>query len=170
MTNEKHTAFRNNGAVGAYLDEYERAIDDLKTVLATVTAAELTAIADEKTDDPDCKSIQTVLAHIITAGYNYAIVIRKTQGEILDYTKAEILQNTADYAAALAKMFAFNVQTFADYPNLKLEEYDNDKKILVRWGQTYDIDQLMEHAVMHILRHRRQIERFLIGLRASVII
>jgi hypothetical protein len=28
------------------------------------------------------------------------------------------------------------------------------------WGQTYDLEQLLEHAIVHILRHRRQIERF----------
>jgi hypothetical protein len=31
----------------------------------------------------------------------------------------------------------------------------------VRWGPTYDLEQLLEHAIVHILRHRRQIERFL---------
>ena len=28
-------------------------------------------------------------------------------------------------------------------------------------GKAYDFEQLMEHAIVHILRHRRQIERFL---------
>jgi hypothetical protein len=30
-----------------------------------------------------------------------------------------------------------------------------------RWGANYDLEQLLEHAIVHILRHRRQIERFL---------
>ena len=54
---------------------------------------------------------------------------------------------------------------FDDFPNLVLEENDNQKKILTSWGQLYDIEQLFEHAIVHILRHRRQIERFLIKLR-----
>ena len=46
-----------------------------------------------------------------------------------------------------------------------MEEFEADKKILVRWGQLYDVEQLFEHAIVHILRHRRQIERFLLRLR-----
>jgi hypothetical protein len=49
---------------------------------------------------------------------------------------------------------------------LKLEELDNEKKILTRWGQVFDYDQLLEHAIVHILRHRRQIERFKIMLKS----
>ena len=30
-----------------------------------------------------------------------------------------------------------------------------------RWGVRYDLEQLLEHAVVHILRHRRQIEKFI---------
>ena len=62
-------------------------------------------------------------------------------------------------------MFQYNVQLFDDYPTIPLEEYDNEKKILVRWGQRYDVEQLIEHAIVHILRHRRQIEKFLLKIR-----
>jgi len=34
-------------------------------------------------------------------------------------------------------------------------------KIDAPWGAHYDMEQLLEHAIVHILRHRRQIERFL---------
>ena len=63
-------------------------------------------------------------------------------------------------------MFAFNALLFDDYPNVKLEEYDTDKKMRVSWGQLYDVEQIFEHAIVHILRHRRQIERFLLKLRS----
>jgi uncharacterized damage-inducible protein DinB len=29
------------------------------------------------------------------------------------------------------------------------------------WEVTYNLEQLLEHAIVHILRHRRQVERFL---------
>jgi hypothetical protein len=48
-----------------------------------------------------------------------------------------------------------------EHPNIPLEEYDPSKKILTHWGQVYDIDQMMEHAIVHVLKHRRQIQRFL---------
>lgn len=59
-------------------------------------------------------------------------------------------------------MFIYNVNLFKDYPNLNFVEYDCSKKMAVRWGQKYDVEQIFEHAIVHILRHRRQIERFLI--------
>ena len=30
----------------------------------------------------------------------------------------------------------------------------------VRWGPTYDPEMLLEHAIVHLLRHRRQITRW----------
>lgn len=153
--------YRNNGTIGALLDEYERAVQDLKDVLKTVASSELQAIVDDKTADADCRSIQTVLTHVVRSGYGYATYIRRQQGESLDFPERQLLFSISDYHDALDKMFAYNVQLFEDYPNITLEEINADKKILVNWGQLYDIEQLMEHAIVHILRHRRQIERFL---------
>jgi hypothetical protein len=31
------------------------------------------------------------------------------------------------------------------------------------WGQVFDLEQLLEHALAHLLRHRRQLERWLEG-------
>lgn len=157
--------YRDNGAIGALLDEYERAVQDLKEVLTTITSSELLAIVDDKTADEDCRAIQTVLTHVVRSGYGYATYIRRQQGESLDFPERILLNSIADYNDALDKMFAYNLQLFADYPNVALEVFDSDKKILVNWGQRYDIEQLMEHAIVHILRHRRQIERFIIKLK-----
>jgi hypothetical protein len=30
----------------------------------------------------------------------------------------------------------------------------------VRWGPTYDPEMILEHAICHLLRHRRQLERW----------
>lgn len=165
MSNNTLNIYRNNGATGALLDEYERAIKDLKDVLKTVTLAELTTIVDNITTDEDCRSIQTILSHVVRSGYGYAIYVRKHQGEILEFRTSILLESVDIYIAALDDMLAFNVQLFEDYPNLDIEVFENDKKILVRWGQRYDVEQLFEHAIVHILRHRRQIERFLLRLR-----
>jgi uncharacterized damage-inducible protein DinB len=29
------------------------------------------------------------------------------------------------------------------------------------WGVVYDLEQMLEHAIVHVLRHRRQIEKFI---------
>ncbi|MCC6282094.1 MAG: DinB family protein [Saprospiraceae bacterium] len=156
--------YRDQGAIGALLDEYERAISHLKAVIKDLNPDQLTTIVDPETNDPDCKSIQTILTHVVRSGYGYAIVVRKHLGEDIDYLERVKLKSSEAYQLALTEMFAYNEKLFQDYPNLVLEEYDDQKKILVRWGQKYDVEQLFEHAIVHIMRHRRQIERFLIRL------
>lgn len=153
--------YRDNGAVGAILDEYEKSISELIDVIKDIDDERLKKIADHETKNEDCISIQTVLSHVVRAGYIYVTEIRKSLQEDVDYRSRVLLENTAEYTEALKKMFQHNLQLFEDHPNLDIEEYDNDKKIKVRWGQFYDIEQLYEHAIVHILRHRRQIERFL---------
>ena len=61
-------------------------------------------------------------------------------------------------------MFAFTVDTFAGMDD---EMAAQSEKIHSPWGVVYDVEQLMEHAIVHILRHRRQIEKFKAILRKN---
>ena len=65
------------GPVGALMDEYERAASELKAVLAEIPADTFVKVLDEKTKDEDCRSIQTILHHVVSAGYGYSNYIRK---------------------------------------------------------------------------------------------
>ena len=60
--------YRNNGAIGALLDEYEKALIELQNVLNTVTDQELVVIADTETSDPDCVSIQSLRSSALCRG------------------------------------------------------------------------------------------------------
>jgi uncharacterized damage-inducible protein DinB len=153
-------------AIGALLDEYERAIDDIKFVIADVSDEDLTTIVDAQTTDEDCRSIQTIMGHVVRSAYGYATYIYKHLGENYDFRTTVLRATSEAYCDDLDAAFQFNVELFEKYPNLNLEELDNDKKILTRWGQIFDYDQLLEHAIVHILRHRRQIERFKIKLKS----
>lgn len=157
--------YRDNGAVGALLDEYERALKDLNRTLDDVTPHELTAIVDSETQDSRCRSIQTILSHVVLAGYWYVLEVRKAIGESIAPLDPIAFDSVEEYKDELAKMFMFNEKLFIDYPDLKVEERDPEKQVLVKWGQRYDVEQLFEHAIVHILRHRRQIERFKLRLR-----
>lgn len=152
--------YRNNGAIGALLDEYEKSIKELTEVIRDISHHQLVVIIDPKTNDNDCRSIQTILTHIIQSGYTYPIEIRKWLGEEIEYKKKTPLHSINEYNIALKEMLNFNENLFVDYPNLQIEEHDIDKKIKARWGQQYDVEQLFEHAIVHVLRHRRQIEKF----------
>lgn len=152
--------YRNNGAIGALLDEYEKSLNELINVINNLSPDQLIAIVDPETKDEDCKSIQTILTHVVQSGYTYVVEIRKWLGEEVQYKEKVFFKEIEAYISALKEMFKFNEVLFVDYPNLVLCEYDSNKKVKVRWGQEYDVEQLFEHAIVHILRHRRQIERF----------
>lgn len=139
----------------------QRTVSELKDVIRTIKATDLTTIMDRHTKDENCRSIQTILAHVVSTGHNYIVEIRRKMGEDLKYYDKELLETPNKYRLALNSMFNYAVQLFEDYPGLAVEELDNQQKIMVRWGQLYDVEQLIEHAIVHVLRHRRQVERFL---------
>ncbi len=155
------------GASGALLDEYERVINELIEVLAGINETALTIIVDAGTRDTNCISIQTILTHVVSAGYGYATYIRRLKGQAIDFPE-EILRSTViEYEKDLKAVFRFTADTFTGIADTELEEPDNSKKMLVSWGQLYDIEQLMEHAIVHVLRHRRQMERFKTALNIA---
>ena len=46
-----------DGPIGALLDEYERAVHELKETLSRLGPEDFTRPLDEKTEDPDCRTI-----------------------------------------------------------------------------------------------------------------
>lgn len=77
---------RNSGAIGALLDEYEKAILELQNLLDTISHTELLTVVDSKTKDPDCVSIKTILIHVLNSGYRYVVEIRKSLGEKINFS------------------------------------------------------------------------------------
>jgi hypothetical protein len=151
---------QRTGAIGALLDEYERAINDLKTVLYDVSDSDLATVVDPYTKDVDCHSIQTIMGHVVRSAYGYAVYIYRHLGEDFEFRNTVLRDTSQAYCHDLDAAFQFNVALFEKYPNLKLEEFKHEKKVHTRRGQVFDYDQLLEHAIVHILRHRRQIENF----------
>ncbi|WP_143304673.1 DinB family protein [Chitinophaga vietnamensis] len=148
------------GATGALLDEYEKAVNELINTIADISDAALTKIVDPHTDNPDCRSVQTILAHVVSSMYSYAVYIRQHKGVNAERPQKVLRESAALYITALQDAFTYNIDTFALLQDHELEQAENEKKILTRWGQLYDMGQLAEHAIVHVLRHRRQIARF----------
>lgn len=151
-----------SGAVQALLDEYERAIKDLMVVIEPLSEPDLALIRDPRTEDPDCVSIQTILSHVVHSGYGYTVYMENFLGIASARPPKELLASAREYRLQLQEMHRYCCGFFErHHTGLTIEENDPAKKIRTNWGQQYDIEQLMEHAIVHILRHRRQIERFL---------
>lgn len=143
------------------MDEYERAAEELKNVIKVIDQQDYVAIADNVTKDPDCISIQTIMNHVVKAGYGYANYIRKQFGDSWTERKERYELNTPESACKeLDNMLIYTVDTLKS--KWELTSDDVVKNIIkTQWGQNYDFEQLLEHAIVHILRHRRQIEKFL---------
>ncbi len=65
------------GAVGALMDEYERASVDFKEIINGLSQADFVKILDPLTEDEDCRSVQTIINHVIRSGYGYADSVRR---------------------------------------------------------------------------------------------
>jgi len=93
--------FRNNGAIGAFLDKYERALNELIVVIENLTQEQLTCIIDFDTKDKDCKSIDNILFHIVQSGYTYVLEIRKWLAEKVEYRNRMKFSTIEEYKSAL---------------------------------------------------------------------
>lgn len=149
------------GAIGALLDEYERAILDLKKVIETIPDRTLTVIVDPQTSDDNCKSLQMILSHVVSSGFGYATSIHNLKGHQKPRPSKIVHATAKEYLNDLDAVLTFTEEVLGEFNDSELEEMDHALKIKTGWGQVYDVEQLMEHAIVHVLRHRRQIERIL---------
>lgn len=153
-------ASKNKNAVNAILSEYQKAILELQSVIQNISDEDLAFIIDSKTNDPDCKSIQTVLAHVVSSGYSYCIYIRELKKESIDRPEKTNRKTVSEYKKDLDDVLEFTYDTFSTISDNNIEKFDESEKMRTSWKQLYDIEQMMEHAIVHVLRHRRQIENF----------
>jgi uncharacterized damage-inducible protein DinB len=139
------------------MDEYERAWSDLRLVLRGIPEDEFTKVIDEQTRDQNCRSVQTIITHVERAGYGYADYIREKFG-IPPATPAGSVVSCEEAEARIDAMLDYTVHTLDGRWEMPEDEVAA-VAIDSRWGVRYDLEQLLEHAIVHILRHRRQIER-----------
>lgn len=164
MMRKKLEEYRT-GAIGSLLDEYERAVGDLKMVLAEVSTEAFTKIADANTKDEDCRSIETIMNHVLRAGHGYVRLIRTALAMDVP-AAAEYSIAKSDLNHELDRMVGAAVAIFEERPGTTDEEI-TELLINSRWGVVYNIDQMLEHAIVHVLRHRRQIEKFVLMLETA---
>ena len=147
------------GAIGALMDEYERASLDLKLLLRAISEDRFLEILDKLTSDDDCRSVQTIITHVVGAGFGYADYIRGCFG-IASTAPERRLLSRAEAEAQIDAMLEYTVETLEGRWEMREDEITS-VVIDSRWGVRYDLEQLLEHAIVHILRHRRQIQRLM---------
>ena len=147
-----------SGGVGAMMDEYERAASDLTLIVSALSDAEFERIRDQHTTDPHCRSVQSIMNHVIGSGYGYADYIRGAFSVPSERPSLPVL-GRSEALDEFKRMLEYTARTREGRWTYS-DEQTGAVQIDSRWGVRYDMEQLIEHAIVHILRHRRQIERF----------
>jgi uncharacterized damage-inducible protein DinB len=151
---------KNKNAVNVLLSEYRKVIVELQNVIQNIPPEKLVLTILPETDNEDCKSIQTILAHVVNSGYAYCVYIRNLKDATIERPKKEIRKSAEEYKEDLNNVLLYTYETFETIYDNDLENSNESEKIKTSWGQIYDIEQIVEHAIVHISRHRRQIEHF----------
>ena len=150
---------KKNGMLVALMDEYRKSTIGYKQILNSISLDLFLEILDQKTEDEDCRSVQNITFHIVQSGYTYANYINSINDrKWLEYS--EVIKSPENGIQEIDKMLDFTESSFDgiwDKSNEEIAKWKFD----TRWNVTYNFEQLMEHAIVHILRHRRQIENII---------
>lgn len=141
------------------MDEYERAASELMRLVERIPEADFVRIVDAETKAEDCRSAQTIMSHVVRAGYSYADYIRE-QFSMASTKPQPRLLSRRESLEELEAALRYTAQTLDGRWEMSEEEIMGTV-IKSRWGVVYDVEGLLEHAIVHILRHRRQLDKFI---------
>lgn len=148
------------GMFGALMDEYARAADGYCRAIEGVTAE---AFGREfASEDPDTVSLRAVARHTVAAARGYADYILRARGMTADAKAAMgpvAVEAPADVRPQLVQALRYTEKALEGMHELQWKEVAA-LTFQVRWGPVYDPESMLEHAIVHLLRHRRQVERW----------
>jgi hypothetical protein len=149
-----------SGPFGALMDEYARAAEDYCRVVESFDLARFDA--ERPSDNPNTVSPRAICLHVIGASHRYAHYIRKARGlDFVERYEADPAQLRVPHEVRnlLTEGILLTEQTVEPLLNATEQEIQA-LSFAVRWGPRYDPEMILEHAVCHLLRHRRQLERW----------
>lgn len=148
------------GPFGALMDEYARAAEDYCRAVEAFEPARFVAV--RPSDNPSTVSPRAVCAHVCGAAHRYAHYIRKAQGldHVERYQMDEMLVTSPQAVRGLLAAGILLTEEAVEPLRAMSEEQVQAMSFIVRWGPRYDPEMMLEHAVCHLLRHRRQLERW----------
>ena len=151
-----HHSYRP-GPVGSLADVYETTLGEFERFLSEIPDTTFTEILDPSVEE-DFRSVRNIVAHVIRSGYVYADHIRKRFGEKTGQHDFSI-DTVAGGIAELDRMYRYTLDSL----DKKWHLTDDDLlgTIIKTSWTTYDLEALLEHAVVHVMRHRRQSEKLL---------
>ncbi len=141
------------------MDEYARAAEDFCRVVESFDARRFRT--ERESEDANTRSPFTVTVHVCGAARRYADYVRKARG--MPYVERfeldpGLVGSPADVRRHLRDALQYTEESVAGIgaSNAEIQAL----AFTVRWGPRYDPEMILEHAVCHLLRHRRQLERW----------
>ncbi|MBI1933667.1 MAG: hypothetical protein HYS24_14140 [Ignavibacteriales bacterium] len=154
--NREIKKYKYNGARSLVLLHEEH----LTNFLRTWQKAKSLRIELPRTDDPDYQSLESLLFHVLRSARGYMTWICEKLNlpdpEINNPPEInEIENNSEKYLNHLFERWCL--------PLTEIEEVNFHNPVYKsRWGVEYCIDAMLEHAVMHPIRHEFQLKNLII--------
>ncbi len=132
---------------------------ELNRFFETWKAFRATGLPLPETTDPSYQSVEHLGGHILRAARNYLTWI----GDCVKRPVTDVDPDT-DLVSIATKGAAFKDAVLAGWrrhfalletSELRPSQYKS------RWGDEYSVEQMLEHAVVHPMRHRIQLERLM---------
>ncbi len=128
----------------------------IQSFYETWKEAKLVGVKLPNTDDPYYKSLDTLLYHVLRSARGYMIwmcdKLNLPDPMINETPSAEIIEEKAE--EQLVHLFE---RWRLPLANIEPELFE-DKVYKSNWGVEYCIDAMLEHAVMHPIRHEFQLK------------
>jgi hypothetical protein len=144
------------GSIEALLAEYERAIQELCQTLRSLSQAQFTGVLDDVTTDERLRSAQSIVSHVLSSGFLFADYIRRYFGQSMASPPEFVPESIEKAITALELLLEYTRASLANRLDMIDEEIEK-AVIKTSWG-IYNLEQLLEHAIVFALRHTRLIE------------
>jgi hypothetical protein len=148
-----------NRMVLALMAEYKDVASVYNQIISDLATEQFLTVFDPDAKDPDCSSILTITEHLVSSGYAYINYIN-AKLEVAKFTYVSTISDTSSGVHELNAMLKFTEVSLEKILHLENEEIEH-WRYDTSWGVLFDFEQIMEHAIVHIMRHRRQIQEFL---------
>ncbi len=140
------------GGTRALVELHDR---HLRGFVAAWKDAAAQGVALPSTDDPTCASLDALLHHVLRAARGYMVWMCGHLG----FDDPRIREVPDDVTASLDEYVEHLLERW-DGPLVALDEKTADRAVFdSSWGVPYCIDAMLEHAVMHPIRHTYQLAR-----------
>ena len=150
----------SSGATGALLDEYARAANEFCEVVESFDQQRFDQVRES--EDPDTASVVEICRHACDAAFGYANYLRRAFDHAPAWPRqrpGERIHTPGEVRKTLAEAVRFT-ETAAE----PLRTMEGDEVLAatveVSWGPSLNPESILEHAICHLLRHRRQLERW----------